>query len=36
MRIECELIRINYVHIEFALSQFELNTDSVKPPSEVV
>ena len=36
MRIECELICINCVHNEFALSQSELNSNSVKPPSEVV
>ena len=36
MRIECELICINCVHTELALSQFKLNVDSVKPPSEVV
>ena len=36
MRIECELIRINCIHTEFALSQYELNAESVKPPSEVV
>ena len=34
MRIECELIRINCVHTEFRLSQSELNSNSVKPPSE--
>ena len=33
MRIECELIRINCVHTEFTLSQFELKANS---PSEVV
>ena len=36
LHIECESICIDCVHMEFALSQFELNVDSVKPPSEVV
>ena len=36
MRIEYELIRIDCVHTEFALSRFELKANSVNPPSEVV
>ena len=36
IHIECKSIRINCVHTEFALSQSELNSNSVKPPSEVV
>ena len=36
MRIECELIRIDCIHTEFALSRFELKPDPANPPSEVV
>ena len=34
--IECELIHINCVHMEFTLSQFELKVNSVNQPTEEV
>ena len=36
MHIGCELIRIDCVHMDFALSQFELKLDQANPPTEAV
>ena len=36
MHLQCELIQIDYIHMEFALSWFKLKLDWANPPIEVV